>query len=164
MSPNVSPLGYINSNYLYRMVLNNKKITTTARQITTATTRNIANVFTTNTTDNITTDASKTEISTKTEFPELDTISPLVMAITMALFLSIVFIFVWWVERRSWPFNSRSSPRETSPLLPHKTAAGGQYGGGPPSYASRSPSHPSPQAYEELHLVAGSRCKRPSPC
>ena len=155
----VFPLGYTNSNYLYKMVMNHKKISSTTRQITTATTRNIANIFTTYRTDNITTDAPEVQSITETEVRELDTVIPVATAIAMAIFLSMVFLFIWFIEKRRWRSrSSRRSPQETSPLLP-RTPWGSQ----PPSYAELSPSYPSPPAYEELHLVAGTRCTRPSP-
>ena len=158
MSLNVFPLGYANSNYLYRMVMNHKKITSTQRQITSATTRNIANLFTTYRTDNITTAAPEVQSPTETEVPELDTIIPIATAIAMPIFLSMVFLSIWFIKKSMWKSRrSRSSPKETSPLLP-KTPAGSQ----PPSYAKLSPGYHSPPVYEELHLVAGSRCYRPS--
>ena len=139
MSPTVFPLGFTNIYYFYSMVMKQEKIITATRQITTTTTKNPINVFTTNTTDNNTTDAS--EVWSNNENAGLG----LIIAFMIA-FLSEVF--VWCFEK------IRVSMRrsgEMAPLLSHKTTVSDQ----PPSYAELSPSYPSPPEYGDLNLGSG---------
>ena len=139
MSPTVFPLGFNNSNYFYSMVMKHEKIITATRRITTASTQNPINAFTTNTTDNNTTDASMVWSNDD----------------TAGLGLIIIFMIVLLSEVSVWCYEKiRARMRrsgERTPLLSHKTTASDQ----PPSYAELSPSYPSPPEYGELNLGSG---------
>ena len=153
MSPDVFALGYTNSNHLYKIVMNHKKIITTTRQITGATTQNLVNVIFNNTTSNITTDAPEVDSNDNDDSPIF-----LIPAGSMIAMILLYVLFKWCVQKimaickRS---NSSSSTNpnsgETTPLLQHKYPVDGQ----PPSYAELSPSYPSPPAYLELNMGTG---------
>ena len=122
MSPNAFPFGYTNSNYLYSMVINHKKILDTTRQITTETTRNIENILTTNITDSITKDALKVE----------DPSDKLVLFGLVNLLNGCLHKIM----------ENTGSPTERTPLLQDL----------PPSYTELSPSEQSPPMGEDLGL------------
>ena len=131
----VFPLGYTNSNYLYNMVKNHRKIIDTARQITTEKNRNIEDILTTNTNDSITTDTTKAE----------DHSDRLVLIGLVSLGILLILLLKWCLEKIT---ENTSSPTERTPLL--QNAA--------PSSTLLSPSDQSPPTDRnrlELGLAAG---------
>ena len=147
MPPSLSHLGYTNSNFLYSMVLTQKK--TTTGQVTTAATKILGNVFMPDTIDFITTEPSKVETN-ETNENDWDSIikRSLVGLIPLGIVIMVYLLYALfkWCVKMILARYCRSNPGETTPLLQDKNTVGGQ----PPSYAELSPSYPSPPVYEDL--------------